>query len=263
MVPWDIYLPTPHAARYYGNGSQYADLYAFVRAHAQLLDETIVRVKMPPPHSEGRYTRSHTGKGGDGLRFRFPWPYTSPDWAKTHPHIGGNLFSSVTLLECESNCDNEPGCNGIWYHGGTCYTIDRLEVGGTGLVGASYARRPPPAPAHPAPAPLAACSAPNVHLLLRRSLPSVAPAIVAIHVVDWRHTVNWSTGSTINQTFPALSMNLSNAILNGSTGCEQLKATLHTLGGGSSSLKGACNGAVTTFTLDSPTPWAIVEVRSY
>ena len=38
MVPWDIYLPTPQGQRYYGNASQYGDLYKFVRQHADLLD---------------------------------------------------------------------------------------------------------------------------------------------------------------------------------------------------------------------------------
>eukprot|EP01047_Picozoa_sp_COSAG01_P075280 COSAG01_NODE_12851_length_1675_cov_2.241117_1_plen_61_part_10 len=40
MAPWDIYLPTPHAQRYYGRAAQYADLYQFVRRHAALLDAT-------------------------------------------------------------------------------------------------------------------------------------------------------------------------------------------------------------------------------
>ena len=46
MVPWDIYLPTPHAERYYGNASQYADLYKFVRENAELLDATTERIKI-------------------------------------------------------------------------------------------------------------------------------------------------------------------------------------------------------------------------
>ena len=38
MVPWDIYLPTPNAVRYYGNASQFADLYALVRNNVRLFD---------------------------------------------------------------------------------------------------------------------------------------------------------------------------------------------------------------------------------
>ena len=36
----DIYLPTPHAARYFGNASTYGDLFHFVRRHGELLDAT-------------------------------------------------------------------------------------------------------------------------------------------------------------------------------------------------------------------------------
>ena len=34
LVPWDVYLPTPDARRYYGSAADYGDLFAFVRAHA-------------------------------------------------------------------------------------------------------------------------------------------------------------------------------------------------------------------------------------
>ena len=39
MVPWDIYLPTPSALRYFGDPGPYADLFAFVQEHAGMLEE--------------------------------------------------------------------------------------------------------------------------------------------------------------------------------------------------------------------------------
>ena len=37
-APWDTYLPTPEAARYFGKPEEFADLYAMARASATLLD---------------------------------------------------------------------------------------------------------------------------------------------------------------------------------------------------------------------------------
>ena len=38
LVPWDIYLPTPDAKRYFGDAADYADLFRFIQAHATLLN---------------------------------------------------------------------------------------------------------------------------------------------------------------------------------------------------------------------------------
>ena len=55
MVPWDIYLPTPKVTRYYGNATQYGDLFAFIRRLAGLLDATTLAIKIKSP-SEGGCT---------------------------------------------------------------------------------------------------------------------------------------------------------------------------------------------------------------
>ena len=44
LVPWDIYLPTPDAKRYFGDAAEYADLFSFVHEHAALLDSMDVAV---------------------------------------------------------------------------------------------------------------------------------------------------------------------------------------------------------------------------
>eukprot|EP00750_Incisomonas_marina_P020906 INCI4111.10.p2 GENE.INCI4111.10~~INCI4111.10.p2 ORF type:complete len:465 (+),score=82.68 INCI4111.10:132-1526(+) len=38
LVPWDIYLPTPQALRYFGDADEYADLFAFIRSNGPVLD---------------------------------------------------------------------------------------------------------------------------------------------------------------------------------------------------------------------------------
>ena len=98
MWTGDIYLPTPHAARYFGNATQYGDLFRFVRRHGELLDATTEAVALPR-RSEGRYTLTHSKgpQGGDGKRFRFPFPYTAKDYKGAH-------FDEIEATTC-LNCD--------------------------------------------------------------------------------------------------------------------------------------------------------------
>lgn len=90
MAPWDIYLPTPHAQRYYGRAAQYADLYQFVRRHAALLDATtLANPKYKPFNGTGEgaaaYNHTFSGGGGGGSklghRWRFPFPFTSAGYS--------------------------------------------------------------------------------------------------------------------------------------------------------------------------------------
>ena len=106
MWTGDIYLPTPHAARYFGNATQYGDLFRFVRRHAELLDATAEAVALPR-RSEGRYTLTHSKgpQGGDGKRFRFPFPYTAKDYKGAQ--IGGTMFRDYELIACQQMCDKD------------------------------------------------------------------------------------------------------------------------------------------------------------
>lgn len=265
-VPWDIYLPTPQAARYYGNATQYADLFAFIRGHAELLDNTNLTVKVKPP-SEGGYIHTHSGASGDKLRWRFPFPYTSPDWAPHHPHIGGDKTAVLSLSACEALCDHDSKCKGVWYSSGTCYTLHSLVSCDTTLAGDSYTRSsnvtnqlaigPPPPP------PLVVCSEPEVRVLVRQADPS-SGSVLAIHLVDWRRSATWSTGVVSNVSYPPVSLNISNDAFNSSgAACGNLNLTLHQLDGTSKAVKPTCDqhAGVTIMQTESPEPWAIVEVR--
>ena len=268
-VPWDTYLPTPQAARYYGNASQYADLFAFIRAHAGLLDATnrSVKVKLP---SEVGYTHTHSGAAGDTMRWRFPFPYTSPDWSKNHPHIGGSMAAVQSLTACETLCDQDPKCKGVWYNSGpgTCYTLHSLIPCSTTLAGDSYTRSTHvPQPSGPPPSPpLVVCSEAEVRVLVRQNDKSTNNSVLALHLVDWRRSANWSTGVLSNVSYPPINLNISNSVFksnNGTGSCGRLNLTLHQLDGTSRALSPACDrhAGVTIVRTNAPKPWAIVEVR--
>ena len=87
MVPWDIYLPTPHAARYYGLKSQFSDLYEFVRTRAVLLDATIV------PKPAWNASTNERGENSSAYNLRLPIGTAgrlASDGA-SHSHLPGRL----------------------------------------------------------------------------------------------------------------------------------------------------------------------------
>ena len=258
MVPWDIYLPTPDAERYYGKPDQFADLYAFVRAHGALLDAADIPVP-DPRGSEAQYALVHTGAVGDGMRWRFPYPYTSGGYSG--PRISGSRHTGVTVVECQQLCDAAAACAGVYTTAQQlCYTLDALVACDTGLIGASWARN---ASAGAGLEVVANSSEPEVRAKAR--LPANR-TFATVHVVDWRPAASayWSTG-TPPPAFGPVELNVSNSILSGGSppaACGRLKFTLHLPGGAPPrALAGACRGAVTQFTLSSPTPWAMLEVR--
>ena len=211
MWTGDIYLPTPHAARYFGNVTQYGDLFHFVRRHGELLDATTEAVALPR-RSEGRYTLTHSKgpQGGDGKRFRFPFPYTAKDYKGAQ--IGGTMYRDYELIACQQMCDKDDQvraaasrlrssgkslkeaavgrtqCKGIYLsdEGHTCYTLRRLVVTGTTLAGRSYTRSTGPTPPPPpGPRPAAVSSEPGIRLKVRRNAAGDSP-VLAVHMVDWR-----------------------------------------------------------------------------
>lgn len=285
MAPWDIYLPTPQADRYYGNASQYSDLYSFVRRHAALLDATTIPVPAPQRTNtsggsagEANYNHTYTGglaTGQEGSRWRFPFPFTSPGYSG--PRINGSKFAGQSLLSCQSLCDDDDMCKGVYLSasGSECFTLHELVSCRTTLRGDSYTRTAKGhAHAHPAgPASPVVTAEPQVRLRLR-----VAPnhSVAALHVVDWRNAMPsvWTTGVLPARTFGPLTVNVSNAILaqptsladvaagNGGSGCGALRFSLHGLADTAPvALAGQCVGGVTTLTIPSPAPWSIIEVQ--
>ena len=275
MAPWDIYLPTPHATRYYGLASQYGDLYAFVRAHAELLDATTEPIPDPRAGAGGSPLRyNHTLAGGVpgklGHRWRFPFPYTSKGYSGAK--ITGSKFSGQSLLSCEYLCDNDPLCQGIFFSG-ECFTLHDLIECNTFLHGDSYTRNrtAPPPHGHPAgPPPAAASSEEEVRAKVRLA---GNRSVAAVHFVDWRNAMPavWSGDVLPTNSFGPFTLNISNAILSAAPPDERSRAepcggmrfTRHQLDKPAKPIEGACDAAagVTTLTLPSPKPWGLVEVR--
>lgn len=268
MAPWDIYLPTPKAERYYGLASQYADLYALVRDVAALLDATTEPI--PDPRSQGnnsRYQHTLTGAtpGHLGQRWRFPFPYTSPGY---RGRIDGARFVGVNLPICEALCDADPRCAGVWYFGGKCFTLDQLVRCNTSLRGDSFTRKKLPRNhSVPVPIPMAGSSESDVHVKVRAA-PNRSLAVV--HIVDWRHALPevWTKGVLPNNTFPPFQLNISVELVHRNPTnppCAGLAFALHELGPDhptSRPVAGVCEGNVSMLMLPSPVPWSILEVRS-
>ena len=266
VAPWDIYLPTPSATRYYGTASQYGDLFAFVRRNGALLDGTTERVPDPlnPAGEPTHYYHNFSGgaPGQLGRRFRFPFPYTAPGY--TGERIGGSRFTDQSLLTCETLCDSSALCRGIFYYGGTCYTLNELVECETTLRGDSYMKNLSAAPHNrSATEPVANSSVADVRVKVRRS---ANRSVAAVHMVDWRHALPsiWSTGVLPNTSFPPFQLNVSNAILKDGVACNALEFVLHQLGSDHppKAVKGPCVGNVTVLTLPSPVPWSLLEVRA-
>jgi hypothetical protein len=285
MAPWDIYLPTPQAERYYGNASQYGDLYAFVRRHAALLDATTLPVPTPQqakPNGgrggEANYNHTYnTGRlatGQMGNRWRFPFPFTSPGYSG--PRINGSKYEGQSLLSCQSLCDDDDMCKGVYLSSTSseCFTLNELVRCETTLRGDSYTRTAK-GHAHPAqPSSPVSTAEPDVRLRLR-----VAPnhSVAALHVIDWRNSMPsvWTTGVLPNRTFGLISVNVSNSVLQPKSlaatrgagsdvgaVCGNLRFSLHGLADTAPVvLTGQCSGGMTVLKLPSPGPWSIIEVK--
>ena len=274
-------MPGPAAPRYYGLASQYGDIYAFVRAHAALLDATTE--PLPDPRSGTSNERyNHTFVGGTlaklGSRFRFPYPYTSAGYSPPHAQIGGGLFEVWELASCEGLCDLDPLCKGVYKDRSRCFTLHELVETDTGLAGDSYTRNMTAPPCQPVA--LAASSELEVRVKVRVA---ANRTVGSIHIVDWRNALPavWGSGGVLPKgSYPPVTVNVSNAILAPpvapesdatqtprevavAADCGKLEFVLHQLGGAQTAqvLKGVCAGEVTVLTVPSPVPWSIVEIR--
>jgi hypothetical protein len=132
LVPWDIYLPTPDAKRFFGNASDFADLYGFVRDRTDLFDG-LERVGSSGSYLGG-YKLAHTGAAGDGMRFRIP--------TDTVGNVTGNVtHGAITADVCAWSCDQSADCKGFFFSShGECATLGKIIVTNTGLEGQSYTR---------------------------------------------------------------------------------------------------------------------------
>ena len=103
-----------------------------------------ITLAVPPQASESSYVLVHSGApGGDGRRWHFPFPYTASSWVG--PRINGSTYPGLSLIDCERQCDLNSRCKGLYYGPGpgdrTCYTLNTLVLGNTGLSGASYRKK--------------------------------------------------------------------------------------------------------------------------
>lgn len=185
MAPWDIYMPGANAPRYFGLASEFADVYEFVRSHAALLDAATTPVPDPrSTTSESAYNLTYSGgtPAKLGLRFRFPFPYTTSSYHG--PKIGGAQFSGQSLESCEKLCDADAKCKGLYFSSYDCYTLHALVQCDTELAGASYTRNvTAPRGDGAQTTALAASSVADVRVKVR-----VAPnrSLATVHIVDWR-----------------------------------------------------------------------------
>jgi len=179
IVPWDIYLPTPDAARYFGSAADFADLFRFVRANAGLFDGS--RHLNNSVDGGASFKLVHTGAAGDGARFELPTE-------KNHPSNGHCSSGPMSLAGCEWLCLQDDVCDAV-YAGASqqCCVLHAplVVITGTGLFGDSLLRlrngsagtngtsTPPPF----------ASSTRSLSVYPRR----VADAAMstAVHVIDW------------------------------------------------------------------------------
>eukprot|EP00937_MAST-01D_sp_MAST-1D-sp2_P001369 g1369.t1 len=150
LAPWDIYLPTPDARRYYGSAADYADLFAFARAQRRLLDalpalpyyrDGVAAAGMREAHRANVRAGGGGTGGNDGARWRLP---------TDAPPAPGRQLSPRSRAACAFACAADAQCAGCFSRadgsgagrGGACFTLPAplVLVNGTALAGYSYAR---------------------------------------------------------------------------------------------------------------------------
>jgi hypothetical protein len=268
LAPWDVYLPTPNAERYYGDGSEYGPIFGFVRSNQPLFDEATA-VDNGEGDVAGAFKLVHTGAGGDGARFELP---NEP----TH-RSNGSCPGSRSLAACEWSCLQDDACVAL-YVGGTggtacCLLYAPLVlINGTSLVGASYLRttnhsgKPPTGPPF-------VSSASSVSVYPRRP---PGNRTVAIHLVNYGYVVPSMSDRT--NPLPTVNVTIRNKMVFGSAVCGTFGLSVHSPGvagvgvGGSNAsaeatssasvapLRPWCNvsSGTTTVAVAAPAPWAIL-----
>ena len=165
LVPWDIYLPTSNASRYYGTPELYGDLYNLVRVQGNLMELTDARVAYDPALASA--VLNHSGVTGDGVRWRLP---TDDPPARGRVVGGGVNVGACAWLARD--------CAGFFHTASSCFALDQLiTISHTAVDGHSYARSFTPV-ARPF---LANVS--TVDVLARAA--AAAPRKAAWHLIDW------------------------------------------------------------------------------
>lgn len=295
FIPWDIYLPvpaanyTPKTGRYYGKPVDYVDLFSFIRGGAKTLLERDDELALPLPlalstslqPSASNYKLMYTGANGStmGKRYRFVGEHC-PECPSGQPTIPGKKTEAMTLMDCEADCDtvvastrNASACLGVYYDE-ECSMLSKLVVTDTSMQGVSYLRiGPPSASALPAPPAngdkeLVATSDAAVIVIGRRTgktkgwtkldASATQKDSLTLHIVDTR---GLQSVSNSRPKTPVVHLVLSNHLAGHSETCPDSLRLLKPSGppiGEEISRRCAIGTNLTTFSLDSPLPWAII-----
>jgi hypothetical protein len=183
LVPWDIYLPTPRAQRYYGSAHEYGDLFLFVTKYAEILETTSSFLHYST--STSNMILTHTGEGGDGgdgKRFRLP--------TDIPPSQG--LLLSANVGTCSWECSLRSNCTGMFVDGRSkCWLLFGLVevISGTSMSGQSFLSRKTEIDLDPGSfhLPFVLSSDPMLDVVMRANCDNTT---IVAHLINWKHTEN-------------------------------------------------------------------------
>jgi hypothetical protein len=254
LAPWDVYLPTPSAARFWGSAAHFGDLYAFVRAHAAVFDAQNVSVPNELPITLS-FELVHTGASGDRGRFNLP-----SDTA--HP-AAGSCIPAASLASCEYVCTTDPLCVAIYSDDprSCCALHSPLKViNGTSLTGRSYLRRNcsfTPAGCGDKPPPFTCTDCDKVSIYARRGATATEASVVGIHLVNFDLIPSANSSGTLD-------VRLGNTALFAGAECGSFGLQLLVPNKSDVVLSPSCSAdrLSSIVTIPTPQPWAIVLATS-
>jgi hypothetical protein len=251
LVPWDIYLPTPNASRFFGSQAQFGDLFAFVRAQADLLEAADTSPFYRPATADMNLT--HSGSGGDGQRWRLP----SDNPASQGRQVTGS--SVINAGTCAWSCEADKDCIGMFTNSRQlCWLLygELQSVENTEMVGESFTRVGGGSSSS-----VVWCNDSSVDLSLRTAscgTASSAPSWWALHVVSWNLTSAHSGRTSISVSVQ------NDALCVGQPACGHFTATVSCPASQANRPLSttSCTDGRTLLTLPpkSVSPWCIVRV---
>lgn len=114
MVPWDIYMPGVGSARYFGNATDFAPLYKFIRDNAVLFDDYDLATASAQPSSTAAYVsvnssdvyalpRRKPAAGGDPVAVHVVnWAYPAVGDGMTRLQLNNTAFYGSTSCDALS-----------------------------------------------------------------------------------------------------------------------------------------------------------------